>query len=158
MTGETDEPIHKVVRCPKCGAYSASTETSCTQCGMPLLRKHSISILAYIPAFIAACFFTLFIVNVTHFYHFLWWFLPLPWIAIIMAFRWNLVGGIVFILLNSLSFIIPFIIVSIDPGESLGASMVFLFFIVLYNGPLLTSAILLIVFEMKQRRNPAKQK
>jgi len=110
--------------------------------------KGSVLILA--PAFLAACFFTFFTVFVAQDYPFLWGLLPLPWIALGISWKWHLIGGVFLILLNVLPYIAGSIITDISSGESLGLAMMLPFFIALYNGPLSTAGIVLIVLRLRK--------
>ena len=123
MAGNTEGRVQRAIKCPRCGTVNLSTEAACTNCGESLHSNKKSSIPALIPAIIAAGSFTFFS-GVGCLCHGLTW--ESPYIALS-------------------------IIQHINPGEALGVAMAFLFLIALYNGPLLTSGIILIVLGLKKR-------
>lgn len=156
-----EEPSLTGIKCPKCGTENLRWRAACTNCGERLHKEDDKikisdrdglgSILIFVPAFIAACFFSFFVVVVAKGYPFLWAFLPVPWIVLGVAGRWKLIGGILLVLQNVVPWVAISIIMNINSGEALSAAMIFPFLVVLYHGPLLTSGIILIVLGLKKQ-------
>ena len=143
----------KSIKCPTCGVTNSETEMYCKNCGDRLQSVNKSLILALSPAGLAASFFTVFTLAVAKDYPFLWGLLPLPWIALGIAWKWHVIGAIILILLNALPFISGIVIQHIDSGEILGVVLAFLYSIPLYVIPLLTSAIILIVWKLTKHSN-----
>ncbi len=161
MDGSSGELAQRTVTCPKCGTENLNWRAACTNCGERLhpdddklkisYREGIGSILIFVPDFIAAGFFTFFVVNVAKSYPFLWGMLPIPWIVVGISLKWRLIGGILSLLVSALPYIAFSMVMNVNSGEALGIAMVFPFIIVLFNGPLLTSAIILVVIEIKEK-------
>lgn len=138
----------KLIKCPTCGVTNTGTEAYCKNCGEHLRSVNKSWILALSPAGLAASFFTVFTLAVAKEYPFLWGLLPLPWIALGIAWKWHIIGAVIFILLNALPFISGIVIQHMNSEEILGVVLAFLYSIPLYVLPLLTSAIILIVWRL----------
>jgi len=149
--------MERKVACPKCGAENLAWRSNCSACGetlhpderkIPTFETRGvgfwIALICGMIGTVAFAFFTVEVVSYSWQYSYFIGLLAVPVISLALCWKWPLATGVIFVISCFLPPAGLWMMVVIDPGESLFMAFGMLFALFLMSAPLLLSGILFI--------------